>query len=412
MRADNGQLIVARLEELPRHPLQRGRVDGRHLFDDLFHAERLAGQRLLPAKPARDGHGVLQAQQQPPRDEFLGAVQGRLVHHLIAQPLELGQNGAQRLQRAIGGYGRVDAGDAGVSQLADVGIDGIGQPQSLANLQKEAGAHAFAQNDVQQVQREAVAMIARQARQVQRQVGLLHLLVDQGHLRPCVVAWRGHVAGRGRALPIAQQAVSQLYHLAMVHGAGHADHRVERAIVAQQELAQAFPALTLDAVGRAGHIPAQGMVRPGHLVQRQADQLLRDILRRADLFQNDPAFLFHLIRDQQAVAQHVRQHIQRQRQMGLLHLGPEHRHLLPGAGIEQPAVSFDLQRDGLRSRPALGALEQHVLDEVSGAGRGRLLVAGADGNVEPHTYRISVGQGGAQHAQPVSQGGFVVGQFQ
>lgn len=89
---------------------------------------------------------------------------------------------------------------------------------------------------------------------------------------------------------------------------------------------------------------------------------------------------------QQAVAQHIRQHIQRQRQMGLLHFGSKHRHSSPAPAFHT-AVPFDLQRDSLASRPGRACALAHMCVHAEGGvvGCGRLLVVGAMEMYNPTT---------------------------
>lgn len=107
------------------------------------------------------------------------------------------------------------------------------------------------------------------------------------------------------------------------------------------------------------------------------------------------------------MTKHVNQHIQGRIQMSLGNFDPVVGEFSRCVTIENTTSSLDFRGNGLRSGSPFGALEQHMLDEVSGPLVGARLVPGTDTQVEPHTHRASVGHRRGQDAQAVIQSGLL-----
>ena len=88
-------------------------------------------------------------------------------------------------------------------------------------------------------------------------------------------------------------------------------------------------------------------------------------------------------------------------------LGPVDGQLFVGAGVHHAADAFDLFGDLARRRAPLGALEQHVLEEVRDAGDLVALVARTRADEDADADRARVRQRAADDAQAVGQNGLL-----
>jgi hypothetical protein len=101
------------------------------------------------------------------------------------------------------------------------------------------------------------------------------------------------------------------------------------------------------------------------------------ILRGADLLHDHALLALQFIRHKGGIGENVRQHVQRQRHVGLHDAGVIGRGLGGGAGIEIAADRLDFLDDFARRAPR-GALERHMFEQMRDAVLVRLFVAAAD----------------------------------
>src|SRR5690606_4537127 len=95
--------------------------------------------------------------------------------------------------------------------------------------------------------------------------------------------------------------------------------------------------------------------------------------------------------------------------VGAGHLAPVGGVLAAGGGVEHATDLFDLLGDHDRVGAALGALEEHVFEEVGNPGDGWLFVARADVVVEDQAGRAHAGHRPGDDANAVGKGGLVIG---
>ena len=108
---------------------------------------------------------------------------------------------------------------------------------------------------------------------------------------------------------------------------------------------------------------AERVVFPEFLLEEIVYVVVRGIIQHVDFLEHDRFFLADFIRVENGVPEDVRQEIDGHVQMVIGDLDVEGGQLLAGKGIHHPAHGIDGRGD-VEGRPAPGALEQHVLDEM------------------------------------------------
>ena len=127
---------------------------------------------------------------------------------------------------------------------------------------------------------------------------------------------------------------------------------------------------------------AERMVFPEVLRENFVDEIIGIVLVHLDLFEDDAAFAGDVFGGECRMKNQVGENLKRDRNIFVQHLDVEADALLGGEGVHVAADGIDLAGD-LLGGAVLGALEDHVLDEVGDAVRLRSLVARA--GLEPNT---------------------------
>ena len=125
------------------------------------------------------------------------------------------------------------------------------------------------------------------------------------------------------------------------------------------------------------------------LGEELVDEIVRRVLDHLDFFEDDLLLAFDLVRLEGRPAHDVRQQIHRQR-----HVLVEHLDVVAGVFLRRERVELAADRiDRLRDvfgTPGVGALEQHVLDEVGDAAALVALVPRPPGQPDPDRHRSHV----------------------
>jgi hypothetical protein len=130
------------------------------------------------------------------------------------------------------------------------------------------------------------------------------------------------------------------------------------------------------------------------------------VLVHDQLLVDDVALLFQLDRVEDGVQEHVRQHIPKVLEAVGAGFAVKAGVLLGGEGVEIPPNPLDILRDAERGA-FLGALEEHVLNEVGSSTEGIGLVPSPHFDPNAQADTAHVGQRGGGDGQPVlSCGGF------
>ena len=208
------------------------------------------------------------------------------------------------------------------------------------------------------------------------------------------------------SMVVAQQLFRQLQHGRPLIVARDGQHRVPGPVhplpVARQPLPAAAGHALLGAQDRAGH----GLVAVVGQHQQLVHQVLRGVLGHGDLLDHHALLLLHLRRVEGRMHRQIGDHIHRQGQVLVHHLGVKAGAFLGGKGVQLAAHRVHLLGD-LPGRALLGALEHHVLQKVAHARLLRRLKLTARAQPQPHRHRPEVGNPLPDDPQPVGQGDLI-----
>ena len=124
---------------------------------------------------------------------------------------------------------------------------------------------------------------------------------------------------------------------------------------------EAFHALT-----RPQDACAQGMAAPEVLGEEFVRHGFGIVFFHANLFEDDVALLGDVFFGEERAQDQIGEHVERQRQVLVEHLGTEANHFLGGEGVQVAADRVHLAGDLLRGA-ARGAFKDHVLNEMGDA---------------------------------------------
>ena len=195
-------------------------------------------------------------------------------------------------------------------------------------------------------------------------LGLLGLEAHaRGRARRRRVGHRGLRAGAQAG----QRPLRQLHDHVVIDGAGRRDDDRGRHVAAGVEVGDVGDRRVADHRRAADDRAAQRVVAEDRVAEHVEDRVLRVVLVHRDLLEHDLALGIDVV--ERRAPDHVGDDVERARQMLVEHPRVDRRALLVGAGVELGAHPVEELVD-LRGPVALGAAEQHVLEEV---GQPRLL---------------------------------------
>ena len=153
----------------------------------------------------------------------------------------------------------------------------------------------------------------------------------------------------------------------------------------------------------AADVASEGLVGPERFVGEDGGQFARAVLHHGQLLEDDHALLLELDRVHLRGRHHVREDVDRLQGGPVGRLRVVDGQLAVGGGVVEPAHAFDRLGDLLRGRPARGALEEHVLEEVREARFRVGLVAAARAHVHADRGGSRLRHLARDDPQPVGQ---------
>ena len=267
----------------------------------------------------------------------------------------------------------VDAEHAAVGVGGGVGVHRVGQAALLADLLEQPGAHAAAEGGVEHAERPAALVGAGQAGHAEHDVGLLGAR-GRGSRRGPRCGWCGRrsrgaagTASASRSAPARSKARADLaYDRGVVDVAGRGDDQVGRVVVLAVEAGDLVAGQRVDGLDGAEDRAAER----GVAEQRGGEQVVHlvagVVLGHGDLFEDDAALGVDVLLADQRAGEHVADHVDGQRQVGVEHPRVVAGVLLGGERVHLAADRVDRGGDVERAAP-LGALEQQVFQVVGGA---------------------------------------------
>ena len=204
-------------------------------------------------------------------------------------------------------------------------------------------------------------MILRKTNRPEADVALLEiLLANLNDGRDDRRRYRNRAAG-GRH--IRKRLLDERSNVVVVEIPHRNDDKVRGDIGIVEVAAQRGLVETRDAVGRAEDRPAERMTVPVGFGEELVHQIVRRVLDHLDLFEDDLLLALDVFRGEHRARDEIRQDVGRERQVLVEHLDVVAGVLLRRESVELAADGIHLLGNVFR-RPALRALEEHVLDEV------------------------------------------------
>lgn len=186
--------------------------------------------------------------------------------------------------------------------------------------------------------------------------------------------------GARRGRQVGEVLRHEIDHADVFEIAGSGDDEVLRRVVRLHVAAQRVrPDGADDLLGAEGG-PAHRLVGIGGELEMVEHDIVRRVVRLADLLQDDAALALEFRRIEGGMAEDVADDVDTEGEILLQQLDVIGGLLARGVGVDVAADILDRLGDG-GGTPALGALEGHVFEEMRDAVFRRRLVAGADAGI-------------------------------
>ena len=229
-----------------------------------------------------------------------------------------------------------------------------------------------------------------------RLVGLLREDLD-----PAVRMRRQRLGLAGlRRGQVAEQLLRPLEQV-VAGAAGEAQHHSGGLVPAAQVVGERRACRVPHGLLATDDVPAERLVAEQEALVHAVDEVAGRVEVHVHLLDDHALLPLDLVRGEAGIAEHVDEDVERDVAVLGRALDVVRRVLLAGEGVELAADRVDLTGDLAGAGPPFGALEEHVLREVSDPVRLGRLVAGAGGEHDHHRHRLPVRQVGGEDAEPV-----------
>src|ERR1017187_4374019 len=401
--ADQGEGDGFGPEELLGEGLDRGRVDGFDLGDDLVNGEEAAEVHLLTRQVGHAAGGGFEAEHDVALELVFGSLQLCLRDGIFFETTQFLDGEPEDFRGFFGGGAGVDGEGAGVAEGTGLGVDGVGEAAFFADGLEEAAAHAAAEHGVEQEDGVAGGGVDRRRGDTEAKLDLLQgLLALERDVR---MGGRGGEMDEGgvAACREAAEAFGDLGDegVVMEVAGGGKDH-VARGKAVGVIVEDGGPGEGGDSLDRAQDGAAEGVTLPEVLGKGFVDEIVGIILVHLDFFEDDAPLAGDVLWGEGGVEQEVGEKVKRWSNIFIQHFDIEADSLLPGEGVEVAADGVGFAGELLGGARG-GAFEDHVLDEVGDAIQVERLVAGAGGDPDAHGDGTDLGDRLGENEQAVAQ---------
>src|SRR6516162_5772587 len=196
----------------------------------------------------------------------------------------------------------------------------------------------------------------------------------------------------GRTVEACKSCLNLFDNPLVVDGACRGNHHIGTAVMRRKVAAQHVTVEGLQRLCRSQQRTAHGLIRVTQLVEMLEHDVVGRILRCADFLHDHALFALQLVRHERRIAEDVREHVERQRHIGLHDariIGGSFRR---GAGIEIAADRLDFLHDLARGAPRR-AFERHMFEEMRDAMFVGPFVAAADAGPDSKRRSLEMGHG-------------------
>ena len=286
-------------------------------------------------------------------------------------------------------------------------VDVVRERALLAQLEEEPARHPLPEDRVEHVEGVLVGVLARDAAPADAHVGLLGASADQ--LRPQLARRRRALELRhGTRLHTREERLDRLEYLGRDDVPGHGDDDARRYVAAAHEVAELVRVERVHDRLASRDLPAERVLRVQELVDHRVHAVLRLIAVHPQLFDDDALFRVDILGSQHRRADEVGDDVERDAPVPSGHARPEHRDLFVRRRVHHAAAALDLHADVRRGRPFRRALEDDVLEEVTGPGVRTRLHARARADEDGERCRAGLGHLGDEDANAVREDAFLV----
>ncbi len=245
------------------------------------------------------------------------------------------------------------------------GRDRVRQASLLSDLLEQPGRHPAPEDHVEQPQRPAPSVRARDPLGSVDEVRLLDVAFVHDET-PRHRRRRPGRADRARRCARAEGRVDEVHHLRVVHLAGGGHDDVVPGVVPVEEAGDRLARHLLDRAGKALHAPAQRMVGPDRFVEDVKDDVVGRVLVHRDLFQHDRALGLNVVRRERRVLNQVADRAERQPEVLAQRARVEARELARRERVDVAPDRVERLSD-LQRAPRRRAFEEQVLEEMGRA---------------------------------------------
>ena len=295
--------------------------------------------------------------------------------------------------------GLVGAGIEGEHAGVDIrhveGVDRVAESAVLAHFLEQPRRHAAAEHTGENLQVVQLLVAHRQSLQGQCDMHLLEI----ARLDPGAAAETRRFGRRcGRTDEAGEAFLGFGDDSLVLDGAGGSHQHVGRAIVACEVGAQARGIERAHRLWCAENSAAERLARERGFVQALEHQIVGRVFGGADFLHDDVLLAPQFLRIEVRLRQNVRQHVERQRHVGLEHAGIVGGRFRAGRGVEFAADRLKFLGDLARTAP-LGALERHVFEQVGNAVLVGVFVAAAGADPDPERGGFQMRHAVGDHRQ-------------
>ncbi len=264
----------------------------------------------------------------------------------------------------LGGAG-IDGEHAGVGIGRELAEDGVGEAFLFADVLKEARGHAASEKIVQHGGGKARFVAERKGRNSDAEMDLFEVALGfetDGRLG----GRSGVILERARGAEIAEFALDKVQNFLVRDVArGGDDEMIGREPVAES-LDQMFAIEGANGFRRAQNGAAERMLGPKAARKNIVKLILGIVQVHLDFFEDDLAFFFYVFGIEFGAENEIGDDVKGDRQMLVENFGVEADLLFRGERVEHAADGIHFAGDGFGGA-ALGAFEDHVLDEMGEA---------------------------------------------
>jgi len=372
--AKDGHGDLVRLEKIARQGLDffsGHAVDG---GEDFVEGREPMEIEFLASQIGHAGTGGFEGKHQRALQMILGAQQFFIGNRRFFHGAELGDGHIENLADGLLRRARIHAEHTGIGVRGEFAKDGISEAVFFADVLEETRRHAAAEKIIEDGHAKAALVSDGKRGDTDAEVDLLEIAF--GFEADGRAGRRGSISiGMRGDRKMTEFLLDQLQDLVVGDIASGGDEEAIGGKPAAEALAKAFAVELADGFGSTENGAAEGMVGPEATGEDVVEKVFGVVEIHLDLFEDNLALFLHIVGIEFGAKDEISEHIKGDREMLIEDLGVEADLFFRGEGIEHATDGIHFAGN-VFGRAALGALENHVFQEVSDAVVGGSFAAG------------------------------------